>query len=71
MAQTINAGSEPATGEHSATQQLEQEIAETRERLGETVEELVSKLDVKSQLAAGAAGLLIAALVAVLLRRKR
>ena len=30
-------------------QQLEEEIAATRERLGNTVEELVAKLDVKSQ----------------------
>ena len=38
-------------------QQLEAEIAATRERLGDTVEELVAKLDVKSQARAQASRL--------------
>jgi hypothetical protein len=90
--------------------QLEQEIAATRERLGEAVEELAAKLDVKSQAkaranrikgqlqsravqvknqavaragagaaprrpgqlaGAGAAGLVVAGLVTLLLRRRK
>ena len=39
----------PAQRDTDDVQQLEQEISETRERLGDAVEELVAKLDVKSQ----------------------
>jgi cobalamin biosynthesis Mg chelatase CobN len=46
------------TGEAPAgEQELEAEIAETRERLGESVEQLVAKLDVKSQARARASRL--------------
>jgi hypothetical protein len=45
----------PAQRATDDVQQLEQEITETRERLGDAVEELVAKLDVKSQAKATAA----------------
>jgi lysozyme family protein len=45
----------PAQRAADDVQQLEQEITETRERLGDAVEELVAKLDVKSQAKAKAA----------------
>jgi cell division septum initiation protein DivIVA len=47
----------PAQRATDDVQQLEQEITETRERLGDAVEELVAKLDVKSQAKAKASRL--------------
>lgn len=47
----------PAQRDTDDVQQLEQEISETRERLGDAVEELVAKLDVKSQAKAKASQL--------------
>jgi Protein of unknown function (DUF3618) len=45
----MTTGEVPAQSPPDDVQQLEEEIAATRERLGDAVEELVAKLDVKSQ----------------------
>jgi Protein of unknown function (DUF3618) len=45
----MTASEVPAQSPPDDVQQLEAEIAATRERLGDAVEELVAKLDVKSQ----------------------
>jgi hypothetical protein len=45
----MTTGEVPAQSPPENVEQLEEEIAATRERLGDAVEELVAKLDVKSQ----------------------
>lgn len=45
----MTTGEVPAQSPPNDAQQLEEEIAATRDRLGDAVEELVAKLDVKSQ----------------------
>ncbi|HEY0932310.1 MAG TPA: DUF3618 domain-containing protein [Trebonia sp.] len=45
----MSASEVPAKSVPDDVQQLEEEITATRERLGDAVEELVAKLDVKSQ----------------------
>ncbi len=50
----MTTGEVPAQSPPDNVEQLEEEIAATRERLGDAVEELVAKLDVKSQARASA-----------------
>jgi hypothetical protein len=45
----MTTGEVPAQSPPNDVQQLEEEIAATRDRLGDAVEELAAKLDVKSQ----------------------
>lgn len=51
----MTAGQIPAQRSADDMRQLEDEIAQTRERLGEAVEQLAAKLDVKRQARARAA----------------
>jgi len=67
----MTTGQVPAQASPDDVRELEAEIAATRERLGDTVEQLAARLDVKSQARARASRLTGAGLAAVLLRRKR
>ena len=55
---TVEADSQPTVEERPVDEhELRQEIEQTREQLGETVEQLAAKTDVKSQARAKVAGL--------------